>query len=274
MTAVKIRILVDNVANAAQGEWGFSCLVEADGKRLLFDTGASDLFLRNAAFFSVNLLDLDHVVLSHGHWDHTWGLDSLIKLYIKNSGAPRPSLIAHPRAFERTLNPKGAENGSLLGLTSLEGRLPLQLSAEPLWITERLLWLGEIERQFAFEYVEPKGSRLTPQGMEPDHAPDDSALVYRAEEGLVIITGCSHSGICNIIEQARRLTGENRVLDIVGGTHLLQYSKERMEATLQYLREVKPAALHAGHCTSLTAKVELASVAPLKELFVGRELEY
>jgi len=271
---VKLQILVDNVANAGQGEWGFSCLIQDEDKKVLLDTGASGLFLQNAERFGVGLLDLDYVVLSHGHWDHTWGLDALIKAYIKNSTATRPTIVAHPQVFERTLNPKGAENGSIVDQVTLSGRFPLKLSRDPLWINERLLWLGEITRQFQFEHVEPKGARLIESGRIPDLSPDDSALAYLSEEGLVIITGCSHSGICNITEQARRLTGERRVRDIVGGTHLLQYSRERMAATLDYLRSVKPEQLHTGHCTSLAAKVELAAVSELKELFVGLELHY
>lgn len=271
---MKLQILVDNVANAAQGEWGFSAFIEADGQRILFDVGASGLFLQNAQILGVNLLDLTYVVLSHGHWDHTWGLDTLLKYYMKNTAAKRPELVAHPQAFERTFNPKGDENGILMELSTLEGRLPVRLSKEHLWLTENLLWLGQVERVHDFEYVKPKGTRLVGTTREPDLAPDDSALAYRASEGLVIITGCSHSGICNIIEQARRLTGEKRVVDIVGGTHLLQPSPKQMAATLDYLGTLNPKAIHPGHCTSLAAKVALSAVAPLKDLFVGLELEY
>lgn len=271
---MQLQILVDNVANAAQGEWGFSCYVEADGKKLLFDTGASGLFLQNARQFGKDLLGLDYVVLSHGHWDHTWGLESLIKCYIKNSESPRPTLVAHPLVFQRTLNPKGDENGIILSQCTVEGRFPLKLSAEPLWLTENLLWLGEIERIHDFEYVKPKGRRITDEGLIADISPDDSALAYKSPEGLVIITGCSHSGICNIVEQAMKLTGEKRVVDIVGGTHLLQPSHKQIEGTLEFLRALKPKAIHPGHCTGLAAKIELASVAPVKDLFVGLELEY
>lgn len=271
---MKLQILVDNVANAAQGEWGFSAFIEADGRRLLFDVGASGLFLQNAQTLGVDLLKLDYVVLSHGHWDHTWGLDALVKYYMKNTKAKRPALVAHPQAFERTFNPKGDENGVLLDLSTLEGRLPLRLSREPVWLTERLLWLGQVERVYDFENIKPKGTRLIGALRGPDLAPDDSALAYRSADGLVIIAGCSHSGICNIIEQARRLTGETRVVDIVGGTHLLQPTHKQMEATVEYIQRLSLAALHPGHCTGLAAKIALASVAPVKELFVGLELEY
>ena len=271
---LKVQILVDNVANAGPGEWGFSAIIEADGQRILFDTGASDLFRKNADTLGQNLLQLDFVALSHGHWDHTWGLGELVRLYLKNHEAKRPTIIAHPRTFERTLNPKGAENGPLLSLDSLQDRFPLNLTAEPLWITENLLWLGEIKRKFAFEYVEPKSKRIVDGVNEPDLSPDDTALVYRTPEGIVIITGCSHSGICNIIDQAMDLTGDDRVLDIIGGTHLLQIGQLRMKATLDYFASIKPKALHIGHCTSFDAKVALAAVADMKELFVGLEVKF
>ena len=83
----------------------------------------------------------------------------------------------------------------------------------------------------------------------PDFLPDDSALVYNGREGLIIITGCSHAGICNIISQARKITGVDRVADIIGGLHLLEPPAEQLQATVDYLKKIKLSRLHACHCT-------------------------
>ena len=90
----------------------------------------------------------------------------------------------------------------------------------------------------------------------------------------MIISGCSHSGICNIIEQAMRVFGEQRILDVVGGFHLLDPPERQMRETVRYFEMAKPHEVHACHCTDLASKVALADVANLKEVGVGLDLEY
>jgi len=94
------------------------------------------------------------------------------------------------------------------------------------------------------------------------------------EAGLVIITGCSHSGICNITEYAKEVCGDSRVLDIIGGFHLLEPSEERMRGTLEYLKKLGPGCVRACHCTDLNSKIELSKVCRLKEVGVGLQIEY
>lgn len=92
--------------------------------------------------------------------------------------------------------------------------------------------------------------------------------------GLVIVTGCSHAGICNIVEQARRVCGEDRVIDIIGGFHLLEPSREQLQRTLEYMESLCPAAVHACHCTDLASKIALSQVVDLREVGVGLSLDY
>lgn len=271
---MKLTILVDNKAVVGNGEWGWSAFLEDEGLRLLFDVGETDLFLRNAALLGIDLTALDYVVLSHGHHDHVWGLSHLVAQYLTHPELSRPAIVAHPEAFLPRVNAKGAELGSLLGESDLRRRFKLQLSAEPVWLTDRVVWLGEIARENGFESPEKPGKILRGDDWQTDLLVDDSALAITTDQGLVILTGCSHSGICNIIDQAMRVTGERRIRDVVGGTHLIQPSEQRMSASLDYFRAVAPQELHAGHCTSLAAKVRLAQVAPLKDMYVGLSLEY
>jgi 7,8-dihydropterin-6-yl-methyl-4-(beta-D-ribofuranosyl)aminobenzene 5'-phosphate synthase len=109
--------------------------------------------------------------------------------------------------------------------------------------------------------------------VQEDQLIDDTSLAYRSREGLVIITGCAHAGICNTVEYAKKVSGENRVLDIIGGLHL-RTGGAQLEGTLAYLKEQELTALHACHCTALPAKVALARVVPLQETGVGLRLEY
>jgi 7,8-dihydropterin-6-yl-methyl-4-(beta-D-ribofuranosyl)aminobenzene 5'-phosphate synthase len=98
--------------------------------------------------------------------------------------------------------------------------------------------------------------------------------VFRSDAGLVIITGCSHAGICNITEYGREVCGETRVIGIIGGLHLLSPSPSRLKATGAYLQDLRLQALHACHCTSLSSKIVLAGYCPVQEVGAGMKLEW
>ncbi len=275
---MKLTVLVDDTALYMVGEPALAQFVEAEGKKILFDVGYSDLFVANATKLRIDLLGVDFVVLSHGHLDHTWGLMPLVRLQTEalmdELPVKKPALVAHPLVLSSRTHENLPEIGSLLGEDKLSSFFQLQLSREPVWLTDRLVFLGEIERRNDFEAKEPLG-RIRDHGVEKDDLLfDDSALAYKSPEGLVIITGCSHSGICNIVEQAREVCGEDRVVDIVGGFHLMDPSAEQLQGTLEYLQALRPGCLHAGHCTDLKTKVALSGVVELKQVGAGLTLEY
>jgi 7,8-dihydropterin-6-yl-methyl-4-(beta-D-ribofuranosyl)aminobenzene 5'-phosphate synthase len=277
---MKLIVLVDNntlIDRYFYAEPGIALYIEQGGKRILLDVGYSDIFIKNAQKMDIDLRTLDYIVLSHGHLDHTWGLDPLIRLYteshIESIPHKKPTVVAHPLVFVSKMF-DDMEIGSLISRDKLSKNFPVKLSKEPIWLTERLLYLGEIERTNDFEGKKPIGSILKPEGEEPDYLYDDTALSYKSPNGLVIITGCSHSGICNIIEQAKMLCKEERVVDIVGGLHLLDPSEEQLQGTLEYLKKLAPEQMHACHCTDLDSKIALSGVVDLKEVGVGLVLEY
>ncbi len=141
-------------------------------------------------------------------------------------------------------------------------------------MTERLLFLGEIERGNDFEAKRPIGRVVVGREEQPDYLLDDTALAYQSPEGLIIITGCSHAGICNIVEHAKRRCGDDRIIDIIGGFHLLEPSAEQLEGTVAYMRSLEPGSVHACHCTDLSSKIALSKVVNLKEVGVGLALGY
>jgi 7,8-dihydropterin-6-yl-methyl-4-(beta-D-ribofuranosyl)aminobenzene 5'-phosphate synthase len=227
----------------------------------------------------IEVLDVNILVLSHGHIDHTGGLFALARHLAHAAPEGRqprvPQLIAHPRCFWQK-EKEGRKSGSPVSEEEARQQFALTLSDRPVWITDDLVFLGEIPRQFAFERTDP-GKRMIyrPDGKpEPDELLDDSALAYRSDEGLVIITGCSHAGICNITEYARAVCGERKVRDIIGGFHLISPGPERMNKTVAYLGGLSLEALHACHCTSLPAKIALAACCPVQEVGVGMKLEW
>ena len=280
---ISLTVLADNNTITDRyflGEPGLSFLIEADNRKILFDSGYSDVFIRNAEKAGEGLCDLDYIVLSHGHLDHTGGLVHLVRLLseakINNIAHQMPELIAHPFCFYPRAKPPLPNIGSILNEDEVLRQFPVNLSDTPVWITEDLVFLGEIPRNLSFERTKPGTRKIVlPDGStKPDLLLDDSALAFRSRAGLVIITGCSHAGICNITEYAREVCGENRVVDIIGGLHLLTPDQIRMKKTGEYLRDLHLKALHACHCTSLSSKIALATSCPLAEVGVGMKLEW
>ena len=274
---MKLTVLVDNNTIIDQyygGEPAVSYFIECDGERYLFDAGYSDLLLRNAEKMKIDLLDLTAVIVSHGHDDHVRGLQYLAaQRQAQAADSKKLRLIGHVAA----LLPKRDGDlaiGSPLSGEELGKKFSLQLSREVQYLSEKLFFLGEVPRPGQWEQPEPMGEVFAEGSWQPDFVWDDSALVYKGEQGLVIITGCSHAGICNIIEYAKKVSGDDRIQDVIGGFHLLQASVEKLEMTKAYLKELQPRVLHVGHCTDFQAKCQLAAAVNLQEIGVGMVLQY
>jgi len=169
------------------GEPAVSFLIEEADKKILFDLGYSDIFLKNAQKMGVNILDVDFIIFSHGHNDHTWGIQHFIK-HISESGLKRTKIVAHAQIFnEKTQN--GDQIGSIVPEHVISKYFDKQLSKEPVWLSDKLVFLGEIARVNGFENKNPIGKVVVNGLEEDDFLMDDSAMVYRARNGLVIITG-------------------------------------------------------------------------------------
>ena len=278
---MELTVLVDNntlIDRYFLAEPGLSFLIQTENKKILFDTGYSDIFIRNAEKMGISLEELDYIVLSHGHMDHTWGLDPLIRLYtesrIEQNSIIYPTVVAHPSVLETKVLEGVGEIGSIVSKTKLSHHFKLNLQKEPVWLTENLVYLGEIPRMFEYEANPPMGSVINENKSTDDYLIDDTGLVFKSTEGLVIIVGCSHSGICNIIEYAKKICNDERVVDVVGGFHLLNPGRQQMDGVLKYLDALQPKEVHACHCTDLHAKIQLSKVVNLKEVGVGLRLRY
>lgn len=272
---LKISVLVDN--NALIGRYflaepGFSLWIECGGKKILFDAGFSGIFLDNARLMGIDAAAPDLLVLSHGHSDHTWGLSALLRERSARGMRDRPALVCHPGALGRK-KLRGADAGMIIAPEVLGSFFDLRPSREAAAIAENLYWLGEIEPR-----VTPRvtlGEAQEENGeWRADSCFDDSALVYDGAEGLVVITGCSHSGICNIVEQAKRVTGRENIADIIGGFHLRSGLDEEMRPVLSYLEKAAPHKVHACHCTCFAARAALAAKFWTDELGVSSVLEF
>jgi 7,8-dihydropterin-6-yl-methyl-4-(beta-D-ribofuranosyl)aminobenzene 5'-phosphate synthase len=236
---MKISILTDNHPGVnTPAEHGLSYFIEYDGKRLLFDTGQSDMFLKNAEAMKVRLAPIDAIVLSHGHFDHGNGLDYL-------SGF---RLICHPDCFvKRYRKTDRLYIGLKRSKIELAGKYEIVTSAQPYKISEKIIFLGEIPRLTNFE---SQTTSFVFEDGTPDYVQDDSAVAIILPEGLFVITGCGHAGVVNTLEYARKITGVNILHGIMGGFHLKERDAKARE-TIRYLQENKLKHVYPSHCTEL-----------------------
>jgi 7,8-dihydropterin-6-yl-methyl-4-(beta-D-ribofuranosyl)aminobenzene 5'-phosphate synthase len=261
---MKIHVLIDNKTLTDLDfatEPALSLYIEHNGKSFLFDTGYSDTFIQNAEKMKIDLARLDYVVLSHGHYDHVWGLPKLAAYLAKASAlnpvSQKPALVAHPYAIEPKRF-KGALVGCDMDKSDIAKAFDLKLSKTPLWISDDVVFLGEIPKETDFEAQRPIGEACIEGAWTPDYVSDDSAMVIKLQDGLVIITGCSHAGICNMISYAKKITGEDRIVEIIGGLHLENPTPEQMNKTVSFMANTGAKRVHACHCTGLKAQIELS----------------
>lgn len=276
---MEITVLVDNTVLPGRGllgEHGFSAYVRDGPASVLFDTGQSGIFLQNAAALGIDPLEAGHVVLSHCHLDHTWGLAAYLRAVnaAGRAGRPRPrphpTFLAHPEIFRHVEAEGEPEIGMILSKETLARHGEVRLSRDPVRITDDLVFLGEVPRIFPFEGRTAVGT----SGGRPDLVPDDTALACRTDEGIVVVTGCAHAGICSVVEHAKDVLDEERVAGVLGGFHLGDAPAEQVEATCRYFRDLGAAHLHPCHCTGFRAAAAIAGVAKVGPTGAGLKLSF
>ncbi|MBM6830233.1 MBL fold metallo-hydrolase [Anaerotignum lactatifermentans] len=266
-----ITVLMDNHTEIDVyhlGEPAVSYWLEADGKSFLFDAAYSDAFLKNAAAMDIDLTTADAILISHGHNDHTGGLAPLLELPFPH----KPKLVAHPDA----LLPKksqGMDVGSPLTMEELSQKTDLCLTKHPLWLTERLVFLGEIPPLCSHEPKYAIGTTLREGQPEADYLADDTALAYVSGDGFYLITGCSHAGICNMIAYAKEVTGLQKAKGLLGGFHLFALD-DRARKTIDFIENEHIPLLYPCHCTSFAVRAALHQKCPLGEVGVGMKLDW
>ena len=273
---MKVTVLVDNdtlVGINFQGEPALSFYVEEGDKKILFDTGFSDLFLKNAQILGIDLTDLDAIVFSHGHDDHMGGLYHLMEYYKARQVEKKVDLILHPNALcPKCLNEKNM--GNVLSPELLEGYFNIIPVSGSYALTPHLTFLGQIPRVLEFENTHSKVVTKLSGDWEEDKLLDDTSLVFDGEEGLVILSGCAHAGICNTVEAAKAITGKSKIQDIVGGFHLLHPSEERMDKTVNYLSQLGLSHITPCHCTDFPSRCRIHQAVPVRPIGSGSVLKY
>jgi 7,8-dihydropterin-6-yl-methyl-4-(beta-D-ribofuranosyl)aminobenzene 5'-phosphate synthase len=261
--SLKITVLATNLAGNPHegiGEWGYSALVESDGHRLLYDTGASpDMVLNNAKALGIDLSDVEEVVLSHNHWDHVGGLMSLRRALMKINPRAMSRVHVGSGIFEPRLTDADEDKN---GLRSIRAEY-LQTGGQfivhdgPTELFPGAWLTGPVPRPNAEKNWSPGLSLVTEKGRVEDNVPEDSALLFDTDSGIVLLTGCAHAGVVNIAQYARVILGEKPFVAIVGGLHLFAATEQAIAWTGKMLKGLRVQSLLAGHCTGFEATYRL-----------------
>lgn len=259
MTEGRITVLVENTAGGrgTLAEHGLSFWIEIGSRRILFDTGQSDILLHNAQVLGIDLRTVDAVVLSHGHYDHVGGLRRILEI------APAVPVYLHPQALEAKYA-RREKNGQQIGMESentqvLKQRIESGLGSftgGPAEVVPGVWATGEIPRRSPFENTGGPFYR-DPSYTEPDALLDDQALVLEVNEGLAVVLGCAHAGIVNTLDYVAELFPNRPIRMVLGGMHLVRALPARIAYTIEVLRRYDVQRVGPAHCTGAEATREL-----------------
>ena len=272
--ALKVTILSTMLADSGIGEWGFSALVEVGDHRVLVDTGARpQTVLQNARELGVDLASVQEVILTHNHDDHVGGLMTLRQELMKtNPAALSRAHVAKGIFYSRPTKSGGEDNEMIAIKKAYEatgGTFIMHESAAEIfpggWLT------GPVPRVFPERNWSVTGQVRTPDGLVEDNIPEDQSLVLNTPRGLVLITGCGHAGVVNILTFSRNTFPNTPVYAIVGGLHLFAASDTQVDWTADKLKEFGLAYLVGAHCTGVESvyRIRQRLGLPRKSAVVG-----
>jgi 7,8-dihydropterin-6-yl-methyl-4-(beta-D-ribofuranosyl)aminobenzene 5'-phosphate synthase len=275
LNSVRITTLVDNnsAGDGMLSEHGLSFFIQSGSASVLFDTGQGRAIGPNARKLGLDPASADAVVLSHGHYDHTGGLEEVL------SAGTRPALHAHPAAFEpkfaRDPGGKSRVIGMPAAVKTLAQLSDINYTTWPVEVCASVRLTGPIPRETEFEDTGGPFF-LDAECACPDRLVDDQAVFIETDRGTVVVLGCAHSGLINTLQYVRRLTSDRPILAVIGGMHLGSASKARLDRTVDELREIGVGQIGPCHCTGDAAAARFREEFPEGsiECRAGTVIEY
>ena len=261
MKNIKITVLCENSVYKLDclGEHGFSVFVETDNGAFLFDTGGGKTIIGNSLKLKKDLRNINKIIISHGHYDHTGGLPDVLKI------RGEVKVHAHPHIFLKRMVIDEKKDGNIkrfVGipykreyLESLGARFFLNTGFTE--VEEDIYLTGEVPRKFDFEKPDPRLFAEVDGKTIQDILLDDQTLIINTKKGLVLIFGCAHSGMINIINHVMDKMKKENIYAILGGTHLDFLTSEQLEESIKSLKEMSIERIGVSHCTGLRAACRL-----------------
>ncbi len=232
------------------GEHGWAIHADIFGRSILFDTGQGQGIIPNSRLLDIDLKNLDAIVLSHGHYDHTSGLPDVLRQ------CGKIDVYCHPDCFIDRYWVKDGDSREIgirykrSYLESLGARF--SFVREFTEIFEGIYLTGEVPRVTAFEPIDPNMKVPGPDGaLIQDELLDDQSMIIDSEKGLIIVLGCAHAGLVNILTHVATHLPDRPIHTVIGGTHLGFAENEQFEQTMLALNNFSIKRLGAGHCTGL-----------------------
>lgn len=267
---MKITTLIENKSGSNEElhtEHGLSVYIEVDGKNILFDLGQSGKIIDNAKSLDINLKNLDYVIISHGHCDHSGGFERLIKeinpnikLYLGNGFFDKKYNLRHSGEYEYLGN---SFDESFLKKNNIHTQY---INDDITNVTENLLIFTNFNRKEEYENINQPMYIKEDDKYKKDMFLDEISIGIKTDKGLVVIVGCSHVGIVNILDTIIQRT-RMKIYALIGGTHLITEDEEKIDILIKYLKEKDVKLIGACHCTGKQGETMLNQ--QLEENFIN-----
>lgn len=249
---LRITTLIENMPDDEGkliAEHGLSLHIEFDGKRILFDTGQTGDFVQNAEHLGIDLKALDDIMISHGHYDHSGGVMTLLSEMEKQIPFYVGEGFFTPK-YKHLSDGTYRYNGNPFAKQELpEQKIDLHMVTEDITrLSDKIILFKNFPAVSGFEHKNEKF--VLPEGdtYRVDAFEEEIALGLRTSKGLVLIVGCSHVGICNILQAVKSRVDEP-IYAVLGGTHLMEADEERLEKTMEIFRKFGVQWVAVSHCT-------------------------
>ena len=248
--SVKITTLIENNQDnngLLYNEHGLSLYIEAAGKKIIFDTGQSGKFIENAKKLNITLEEADYLIISHGHYDHSGGFTRIAE-EIGNSY----KLVVSEKFFNKKFSYKEDYRyiGNSFDNKYLEdNNINVRYTNNDMYnITENIIIASNFKRKTDFEKLNRRFFVEINNKLEVDAFSDEISLAIKLEKGLLVILGCSHVGVVNILETLSERTNMP-IYGVIGGTHLVEADEFRLDESIKYFKEKDIKIIGVSHCT-------------------------